>query len=161
MKKGIVKSLEAMFGAKIPQELAEEFQEELDEIKEILKANKGIENIPNLEYELCEIDITSQYVIDKDFKTKIEHDSIVGVFVLSELDSLYDSRMSIQVDRKFILAEGRFHFSLIEKVKGQSIAEAMYRTDIKIDTSDVHVSYLDPAYTSDYKVSLVLICKKR
>ncbi len=167
MKGRIIKILGEIVGKEISEEVQNEFQDEIDEFKELIKANKGLEDVPNLELESFELKVTSAgQKISKDFKTKIEHKKVLGVFTLfrngdDNAGTNYDSKLSIQVDRNYIVADGMFHFVLIEKTNNYSVYEAAWRTDVKIDASDVHIEYADGnSVTVPYKVNVFFICEK-
>ena len=167
MKKGIVRTLGELFGKEVSEELAKEFQDEIDDFKKYLSDNKFIENMPNLELESYEIKIASNgQVIKKDFKTKIEHKKVLGVFVTHRVPTggfanNRNSRLSIKVDRNFILAQGLFHYNLIEKTESLTIYEVAWRTDISINTSDVAVEYHDGSTVNTaYSAYVHFICQK-
>ncbi len=167
MKRGIVKTLGELFGKEVSEELAKEFQDEIDDLKKLLTENKFIENMPNLELESYEIKISSNgQVIKKDFKTKIEHKKILAVFVTHRIPTNSygnnrNSRLSIKVDRNFILAQGLFHYNLIEKTESLTIYEVAWRTDININTSDVSIEYHDGnTVNTAYSAYVHFICQK-
>lgn len=162
-KKGIIKTLGELFGKEVSEELAKEFQDEIDDFKKYLSENRFIENMPNLELETYEILVNNpnqEVVINS--KTKIEHKRILGVFnSFRDSQANYDSKVSIQIDRKYIVANGKFHFFLLEKKQGQSIYEAAFRTDVAIDTSDVNIVYKDGGVVSTpYRAYINFICQK-
>ncbi|MCF6183100.1 MAG: hypothetical protein L3J56_00495 [Bacteroidales bacterium] len=166
-KRGIIKTLGELFGKELSEELANEFQDEIDDFKKYLNNNKFIENIPNLELESYELKITSNgQIIKKDFKTKIEHKKVLGVFVTHRIPTNSygnnrNSRLSIKVDRNFILAQGLFHYNLIEKTENLTIYEVAWRTDINVNTSDVNIEYHDGATVNTaYSAYVHFICQK-
>lgn len=167
MKKGIVKTLGELFGKEVSEELAKEFQDEIDDFKKILTENKFIENMPNLELESYEIKIANAgQVVKKDFKTKIEHQKVLGVFVTHRIptggfSNNRNSRLSIKVDRNFVLAQGLFHYNLIEKTESLTIYEVAWRTNININTSDVSIEYHDGVTVNTaYSAYVHFICQK-
>ncbi len=117
MKKGFIKTLGEIVGKEITEEVAKEFQDEIDDFKKYLSENRFLENMPNLELETYEIEVTApNQELTIQSKTKIEHKKILGVFLsFRDAAANYDSRVSINVDRQFIVATGKFHFFLLEK----------------------------------------------
>jgi hypothetical protein len=167
VKRGIIKTLGELFGKEVSEELANEFQDELDEFKKYMSENRFIENMPNLELESYEIPINSGgEIVKKDFKTKIEHKKVVGVFVTHRIPTggfshNRNSRLSIKVDRNYVLAQGLFHYNLIEKTENLTIYEVAWRTDININTSDVAVEYHDgDTVGTNYSAYVHFICRK-
>jgi len=165
--KGIVGFLGAIVGKEVSEELIHEFQDELDDIIQILKSNKGLEHIPNLELESYEMKVANDGDIVKgDFKTKIEHKKVLGIFITHRVASggfanNPNSTLSIKVDRNFVLAQGLFHYNLIEKTPYLTVYEAAWRTDIKINTSDVTIEYRDGSTVGgNYSAFIHFICQK-
>ncbi len=168
MKKGFIKALGEIVGKEITEEVAKEFQDEIDDFKKYLADNRFLENMPNLELESYELKVVNPGdIIKKDFKTKIEHDKVYGVFITHRVPTggfanNPNSRLSIQVDRNYILAQGLFHYNLIEKTEALTVYEVAWRTDIDINTSDVAIEYRDGATTGTaYSAYVHFICQKR
>lgn len=166
-KKGIIRFLGEIAGKEISEEIAKEFQDEINEIKELLKKDIGLENIPNLELETFEMKIgTANQVITKDFKTKIEHKKVLGVFLTHRVPTggtafNRNSRLAIQIDRNYVFNQGLFHYSLLEKTEALTIYETAWKTDINIDTSDVRIEYHDGGtVTPPYTFNVHFICQK-
>lgn len=167
MKRGIIKTLGELFGKEVSEEMAKEFQDELDDLKKYLNDNRFLENMPNLELESFEIPIkTSGEIVKKDFKTKIEHKKVLGVFITHRtptggFSNNINSRLSLKVDRNYVLAQGLFHYNLIEKTESLTIYEVAWRTDININTSDVAIEYHDGGtVNSKYSAYIHFICQK-
>lgn len=166
-KRGIIKTLGELFGKEVSEELANEFQDEMDDFKKLLTENKFIENMPNLELESYEIPIkTVGGIVKKDFKTKIEHKKVLGVFITHRIPTggfanNRNSRLSIKVDRNYVLAQGLFHYNLIEKTESLTVYEVAWRTNIDINTSDVAIEYHDGGTTGTaYSAYVHFICQK-
>lgn len=168
MKKGFIRALGEIVGKEITEEAAKEFQEEINDFKKYLADNRFIENMPNLELESYEIKVNNPGdIIKKDFKTKIEHNKVFGVFVTSRFPTGAptnnpNSMLSVQVDRKYILAQGLFHYDLINKTEFLTVYEVAWRTDIDINTSDVSIEYHDGnSLVTAYSAYIHFICQKR
>jgi len=164
----LLNALGSILGKEISEEVANEFQDEVDDFKKYLSDNRFIENIPNLELESYELKVsTPGQTLKKDFKTKIEHKKVSGVFVTHRtptggLMSNRNSMVGIQVDRNYVFTQGLFHYTLLEKTEGLTIYEVAWRTDIQILTSDVHIEYKDgnTVLADPYYVYVHFICLK-
>ncbi len=166
-RKGIIRFLGEIAGKEISEEMAKEFQDEIDEIKELLKKDIGIENFSNLELESYEMKVSSAgQILRKDFKTKIEHKKIMGMFLTHRVptggtSANRNSRLAIQVNRNFIFSQGLFHYTLLEKTEALTIYETAWRTDININNADIQIEYHDGStVTPPYSVYVHLICQK-
>ena len=164
---GLIKKIADLMGKEISDDISEELEKELHEFKKIFKANRFLENIPNLELESYELPITVAGVtVSKEFKTKIEHKKVHGLFLTHRVASggvsyNRNSRISIKIDRDFVFNQGLFHCILLEKTEGLTIYETAWRTDIDINVSDVAIEYSDGStVTPPYSLYVHLICKK-
>lgn len=156
---GFIGKIANLFGKEISEDLAKEFQSELDEFKELIKANRGLGEIPNLEIETHSFNVPNQSVIDLDFKTKIEHKRLLGIFITKT--SSAESEIALSLNRKPIVADGYFPTALISKHYTLSVEETAWRLDFPIATTDFNVKFKDlaPAY-APYDVRVHLICEK-
>jgi hypothetical protein len=166
--KGFFSKLAGMIGKELSEEVTLSLDKELDEFKQLIINNQFLETIPNLELETYEIPVTSAgQEVKITSKTKIEHEKVLAVFLTHRnsagtLQANRNSKLSIQIDRKYVFTEGEFHYTLLEKSEGMTIYESSWRTNIRINNSDVEVKYTDGStVTPPYSAYVHLICKKK
>lgn len=166
--KSFFSKLAGLIGKEISEDISLELDRELNEFKQLIQNNQFLETIPNLELETFEIPITSAaQVVTLNSKTKIEHEKVLAVFLTHRnsagtLQANRNSKLSIQIDRNYLFTVGEFHYTLLEKSEGMTIYESSWRTNIRINNSDVEIKYTDGStVTPPYSAYVHLICKKK
>lgn len=120
---------------------------------------------PNLELEAFEIVIpNANDIIKISTKTKIEHDKIIGIFLLINGGTIsnYSSKISIAINSESIVSSEPFNAFVIEKTTALSVFESMWVIDKEISSSDVAIKYEDSGEIgSGYTATLYFICSKK
>jgi len=138
----------------------------LNEIKQELQKQNF--NTPNLELEVFKIPVTTGGTLQSlDFKTKIEHNKVVGIFTAlkgaADAASVnFGSQIRISIDSKPLVSNDMFQFFLLEKNNYSSISQVAWKTDFAIQSSDVKIEYKDGSNVNPpYTAYVYFICQKK
>jgi hypothetical protein len=99
----------------------------------------------NLELESYPVKVsTAGETVIADFKTKIEHDRILGI-VCVDTQSVDSAKglVNIEVSGQKIICQDRIHKFLIQKTSSLSLMEAAKKLDVPVTTSDVRILFQD------------------
>jgi len=156
----ILGKIAELFGKEITEEMAKEFQDELDDFKSLIKANRGLEDMPNLEIETHSFNVPHiSNVVELGVKTKIEHKKVVGVVLTKSTSHKGDIFLSI--NRQPIVSDDFFPSSLITRHTTLSVYESAWRLDFPIENSDLNIKYKNTESSFvPYDVYVHLICLK-
>lgn len=158
--KGFLGKIAELFGKEISEDMAKEFQDELDEFKKLIKANRGLEDIANLEIETHSFNVPHiSNIVEVDVKTKIEHKKVVGVVLTKSTGHTGDILLSI--NRQPIVSDNFFPSGLITRHTSLSVYDSAWRLDFPIENSDLHIKYKNTQSSfAPHDVSVHLICVK-
>jgi len=157
---GFLGKIAELFGKEISEDMAKEFQNELDDFKKLIKANRGLEDIVNLEIETHSFHVPHiSNLVEVDVKTKIEHKKVVAV-VLTKTTA-HSGDISLSINRQPIVSDDFFPSGLITRHTTLSVYDSAWRLDFPIQNSDFHIKYKNTQSSfSPYDVSVHLICVK-
>jgi hypothetical protein len=120
---------------------------------------------PNLELEAFSIVVeNAKDIVKINTKTKIEHDKVLGVFLLINGGTIsnYKSKLSVTINSQAIVSAEPFNAFVIEKTTAISVVESMWNVDRKINSSDVAIRYEDSGEIGTaYTATLYFVCSKR
>lgn len=136
----------------------------LQDIRDILNCQNGnskIDNLPNLEIETYDIEVTSvkQYIDNIEEETKIEHKKIVGFFTSNISDT--NSQFRVEIAGKHIICDELIPIHLFEKNTNIGIKQAVWDLDIPVKSSRVKIHYRDSGFVPvPYTTNIHFICQK-
>jgi hypothetical protein len=130
-----------------------------------LNTAQNVLDSANLELESYPVKVTTAgETVIADFKTKIEHERIVGIVCLDtqSVDSA-KGLVQIEVSGQKIICQEKLHKFLIQKTSSLSLTEAAKKLDIPVTTSDVRILFQDQntSLSSPYYVYFYALVTKR